>query len=231
MYPPLEKSHKVKTVAIRNIKHPGIWIDVRGKVVQFWESNSDAISQVGLLADETGRIKFVSWRKSNLPLMEENRVYLIKNAVVDSWNDRLQVNLNRTSRIIPLGEDIEVDNLGSELEGVVRDIIPESGFIMRCPECRRVLVDDVCMVHGEVEPVPDLRIKAGFDTDESSEILVLNRDLTEKLLEVTLTEAEGLDKSEIDERMRNRLIGSRFVVEGSKPSKYFLVSKIKPLEK
>ena len=230
MYPTV-KSHGVKIVQIKDIQNPGVWINIKGKVIQFWESNSDAISQVGLLADETGRIKFVSWKKSNLPLLEENKPYLFKNVVVDSWNDRLQINLNKTSKIFPLKEDIETNNSGLELEGVIRDIIPESGLVARCPECKRVLVDDVCMVHGEVKAIPDLRIKASFDTIESSEILVLNRDITEKLLGITLTEAEGLDKSEINERIRERLIGSRFVVEGSKPSKYFLVSKIKSIEK
>ena len=36
------------------------WIDITAKVVELWEPRSDAIGQVGLLGDETGRIKFTA---------------------------------------------------------------------------------------------------------------------------------------------------------------------------
>src|SRR5699024_11269613 len=39
------------------------WIDITAKVVELWEPRSDSIAQVGLVGDETGRIKFTSWAK------------------------------------------------------------------------------------------------------------------------------------------------------------------------
>lgn len=215
---------------IKNIQNTNKWLNVRGRVIQIWDNNNDSISQSGLLGDETGQSKFVSWKKSSLPLLERNKSYLIKNVVVDFWNNNPQLNLNKASEILPLNEEIEVNSSDLELTGIVRDIVPESGLIMRCPSCKRVLVDDVCMVHGEVEAISDLRVKASFETKDSSYIIVLNRSITEDLIGITLAEAEGLGKSEIDKIIKDRLLGSRFIVKGSKPSKYFLVSRIKPAE-
>ena len=45
---------------VMEINEPGLWVDLKVKVAQLWETNSDAISQSGLVGDETGIIKFVS---------------------------------------------------------------------------------------------------------------------------------------------------------------------------
>jgi len=76
---------------IADLDQEGEWVTIEAKVLQLWEANSDSINQVGLIGDETGKIKFVSWEKGNLPSLEEGKSYRIKGAVVDSWNGDYQV--------------------------------------------------------------------------------------------------------------------------------------------
>lgn len=214
---------------IESIQTPGDWIDVKAKVVQLWDSNAESISQVGLLGDETGQIKFISWKKSKLPLLEEGESYLIKTVVVDSWQGKLQLNLNRKTEIKKIEEEVESES--SEMGGIIRGIVPESGLVLRCPSCKRVLVEEgVCMVHGEVESVPDLRVKASFDADNSSRIITLNRKITENLLDVSLDEAREMGDSKLDRLIREKLVGSRFKIQGVESGKYLHVREIEPIE-
>jgi replication factor A1 len=60
-------------VKASDIKEDGKWVTLRGKVVQLWETNHESISQVGLLGDESGTIKFTKWTKANLPQVEEGK--------------------------------------------------------------------------------------------------------------------------------------------------------------
>ncbi len=89
-------------VKIIEINEPGRWVDLKVKVVQLWEANSDAISQSGLIGDETSSIKFVKWVKADLPNLEEGKSYYLKNLVTDEFQGRFSVKLNRTSQIEPL---------------------------------------------------------------------------------------------------------------------------------
>src|SRR5699024_11032876 len=83
------------------------WIDITAKVVELWEPRSDAIAQVGLVGDETGRIKFTSWAKSDLPTVEEGSVYQLGNVVTDEYQGQFSVKLNRTTTIEEVDDEIE----------------------------------------------------------------------------------------------------------------------------
>src|SRR5512147_1688120 len=56
---------------IKDITSDGRWISLKAKVIQLWENEKASISQIGLLGDDTGTIKFVCFAKSDLPLVEE----------------------------------------------------------------------------------------------------------------------------------------------------------------
>ena len=70
-------------IKVGDINTSGQWIDLQIKIVDLWDPTSDSIDQVGLAGDETGTIKFTKWSKSNLPPLEENGNYLLKNVVTD----------------------------------------------------------------------------------------------------------------------------------------------------
>ena len=90
---------KAEILKVGEIDGPGRWIDLEAKVVELWEPTSSAISQTGLLGDETGTIKFVKWTKADLPELEAGKSYLFKNAVTDEFQGRFSVKLNRTSGV------------------------------------------------------------------------------------------------------------------------------------
>jgi len=51
-------------------------VSIEGTVTQLWEPSSSAISQVGLIEDESGRTKFTSWVASDQPWIEEESTFV-----------------------------------------------------------------------------------------------------------------------------------------------------------
>jgi ssDNA-binding replication factor A large subunit len=59
-------------------------VSIEGTVVQLWEPSHSAISQVGLIEDETGRTKFTAWTRSRVPLVDEGERVRFR-GVQKSW--------------------------------------------------------------------------------------------------------------------------------------------------
>jgi replication factor A1 len=227
-------------VKAADIKEDGKWVTLRAKVVQLWEANQESISQVGLLGDESGTIKFTKWAKASaLPTLEEGKSYMFKNVTTSEWQGQFSVKLNKTSEIVSLNEDIEVGSTPVEFCGAIVDIQSGSGLIKRCPECNRALVKGACGEHGKVEGLYDLRVKAVMDDGEKVQDILLNREITEALTGITLEKAkematEALDQAVVLDLIKNKLVGRYFVVTGAKLDRFILVETItqdvKPLE-
>jgi replication factor A1 len=87
----------------------------------------------------------------------------------------------------------EVAARGGAVDATVRGVLIEiregSGLIMRCPECKRALQKGICKLHGRVDGYPDLRVKAILDDGSGAVGVVMSRELTEKLLDITLDES------------------------------------------
>ncbi len=64
---------------------PGEWVTIEGKVVALSSPASPAIAQSGIIADDSGGIRFVAWTKSNAPAMTVGSWYHIESAVVDEF--------------------------------------------------------------------------------------------------------------------------------------------------
>jgi replication factor A1 len=212
------------------------WIDVRAKVVDLWEPNSDAIAQVGLLGDESGQMKFVSFTTSDLPLLEEGSVYRLGSVVTDEYEGRFSVKLNRTTSIDRLDEDIEVGDNSVEVEGALVDIQRGSGLIRRCPEegCTRVLRNGRCSEHGEVEGEFDLRIKGVLDDGNTVQELIFDQEATEELTGITIEQAQemamdALDTSVVTDEMKAMTLGRYYRVLGPTLGRYVLVNEFEQL--
>jgi len=224
-------SRSAEQIKIVEIDEPGRWVDLKVKVVQLWETNSDSISQSGLVGDETGSIKFVKWVKADLPNMEEGKSYYLKNLVTDEFQGRFSVKLNRTSQIEPLETDIEVGSQAAEFSGALVDVQKGSGLIKRCPICKRSLAKGICSEHGKVEGTYDLRIKAVMDDGRRVQDVLINRETTERLVDLTLEDAkqmamEALDHEVVRGMIENRLMGRYFIVTGPRVDRYILVETI-----
>ena len=130
--PPTFAARKSERVKVGEVNGPGRWIDLEAKVVELWEPASSAISQTGLLGDETGTIKFVKWTKSDLADLSVGRSYLFKNVVTDEFQGRWSVKLNRTSGIEELATEVKAAEApvgGAVQEVKVSDISESSRWI------------------------------------------------------------------------------------------------------
>ena len=212
------------------------WIDITAKVVELWEPRSDAIGQVGLLGDETGRIKFTAWAKSDLPPLEEGEVYHLGNVVTDEYEGQYSVKLNRTTTIEEADEAIEVGDNTTEVEGALVDMQSGSGLIKRCPEdgCTRVLQNGRCSEHGEVEGAFDLRVKGVMDDGRAVNEVIFNQEMTEELTGVTLDEAkeramDALDTSVVADDIRDEILGNYYRISGPVLGRYVLADEFEQL--
>ena len=221
---------------VKDIQSDGQWISLKTKVVQLWPSESESIAQSGLIGDDTGTIRFVSWAKSELPPVEEDKCYMLKNVVTDEWQGRYNVKLTRSTEIVPIEEDIEVSSVVEEFLGAIVDIQSGSGLIKRCEFCKRALSKGSCGEHGKVEGMYDLRIKGVIDDGNVVQEILLNREIVESLIGITLEEAkkmaaEALDQSLVLDAFRERLIGRYFSIKGPRVGRYILVEDIKSAPK
>ncbi|MDG6244431.1 MAG: replication factor A [Methanolobus sp.] len=221
-------------VRISDITEDGKWLNVRARVVQLWDNNHESISQVGLMGDETGTSKFVVWDSAGVGPVEEGKSYLFKNVVVNEWNGKFELNVNKSSSLESINEDIEVGTATVEFRGAMVDIQAGSGLIKRCPHCNRALTKGACMEHGKVDGVYDLRIKAVMDDGNFVQDAILKRDQVEEITGLKLEDAiamaaDALDQGVVLEQMKNQLVGKYYRMSGSKVERYLLVDSIDPV--
>ncbi len=212
------------------------WINLKVRVIQLWEPNAPSIAQVGLIGDETGAIKFTSWASANLPTLQEGRSYSIRSVVTKSWQGRFSVSLNKATSITPLDEEVSVGRAESEIQGAMIDVQSGSGLIKRCPECNRVIVKGYCTEHGKVNGVYDLRIKGVLDNGDVVTDVLFNRELTERLTDITLEAAkemavEALDQNVVADKIKSLVIGRYYVLRGNKTPRWLLVTDFAKLPK
>jgi ssDNA-binding replication factor A large subunit len=117
-----------------NVDEADQWIDVVAEVVQLWEPRSETIAQVGLLGDESGRLKFVKWESAGLPELVEGETYRFQNAVTDEYQGRYSVSLNSATVVELSEETVSVAADGVTVGGTVVAVQEGSGLITRCPE-------------------------------------------------------------------------------------------------
>ena len=219
-------------VLVNDIEEDEQWVDLRVKLVDLWEPRSDSISQVGLLGDESGTIKFVAFETSDLPELTEGQVYELSNVVTDEYEGSYSVKLNRTTSITAVDEEIEVGDNAETVEGALVDIQSGSGLIKRCPKenCTRVLQNGRCSEHGQVDGEFDLRIKGVLDDGTSVTEVIFDREATEALTGMSLEEAkdmamDALDTTVVAEEMRADLLGRYYRVTGPTFRRYVLADE------
>jgi replication factor A1 len=189
-----DRSLRPAIIPVNEIK-PGI-VCIRVKVVQEYESSSERIFQSGILGDESGTIRFVTWKDETAERLTPGAVYTIYYVSADEYNGRPSLTLNGATCIPEEAGTIEVKASGDLVTGALVHISPGSGLIKRCPVdgCGRVLTrQNYCQVH-EIQPKfqYDLRIKGWIDNGKQTWDTIISREGVEKLLGLTLEGAQEM---------------------------------------
>ena len=75
-------------------------VSIEGEIKVLWDASDPAIQQVGLIGDETAKIKFTSWVRSEQPMVREGERVRFR-AVAKNWyRGRCSVALTSTSRVV-----------------------------------------------------------------------------------------------------------------------------------
>jgi len=231
-----QASGDAELVKVKDITKDGLWIALNAKVIQLWESDKSSISQVGLLGDETGIIKFVAFTKSELPLLEEGKSYHFSKLVTDSYQGRFSVKLNKATVITPI-EDVETGGNELTMIGAIVDIQSGSGLIKRCPECNRPLNKGVCVDHGKQEGEYDLRVKAVLDDGRTAQDIILNQEMTYQVTGIDVKIAKKMAMDAVDpavvlDEIKRILQGKYFTVRGRlMGGRYLLVTEMTRMTK
>ena len=85
---------------------PGDWVTIEGKVVALSTPASPAIAQSGIIADDSGGIRFVAWAKSNAPAMTVGSWYHIESAVVEEFKGVPNLKIHSGTTIKGIEEDL-----------------------------------------------------------------------------------------------------------------------------
>ena len=188
---------------IDDLKEAGTWANLEVKCVQLWDATSDSIDQSGLVGDETGTMKFTKWTKAKLKTkLEEGKSYRLENVIVDEYNGKLSIKMNKNTVIKPLDRDVEAVYKAIEFVGAIVNISEKSsGLIRRCPQCKAALQKGVCAKHGKVDGLPDLRILAHIDNGEQVMSLLIKREGVEKLLGHNLDELQKMTMEALDPQL------------------------------
>jgi replication factor A1 len=228
-----------EVVPVNEVEDRGdsVWLDViEVEFVDEWDPNSDAIGQVGLLADSSGTIKFISWATSAVQELEEGQTYRIGPVITDEYEGRYSVQLNGTTDVEEIPSDtVEAgfDDGGRAIEGVLMNVQNGSGLIKRCQmeDCSRVLQNGRCSEHGNVDGEFDLRIKGTLDDGLEAESVLFDEEATTELTGITLEEAkdmamDALDTSVVAQAIKDEIVGCYAEVRGRTVGSYFLVNEI-----
>lgn len=186
-------------------------VNVTGRILsietrQVMVQNEPKTVYSGILADSTGKIQFSAWNDRGL---KDGDTIQLKDAYIRAWKGIPQINIGDRCTITKTDAKIDlpsaaanrktaadIERMGGGLdvtvEGLVVDVKTGSGLIKRCPQCRRTVVNGMCVTHGNVAAVNDLRLKIVIDDGTGAIGAVLNRDETEKLAGMSMTAAENM---------------------------------------
>ncbi|OYT56798.1 hypothetical protein B6U70_03185 [Euryarchaeota archaeon ex4484_162] len=232
----IPETQEIKRCKVDELKSGLGSVEIVAKILSVKEKEVDVGGKkkkvyFGIIADETGKAQFTSWHDFNL---KEGEVARITGGYVKSWRGIPQLTFDEKCKVEKMSsKEIKEVNikkyrlwelvekggaLDVEVEGNVIEIRDGSGVIVRCPQCNRVLFDGKCKIHGSVKGIYDLRAKIVLDDGTGAVNVIINRALTEKILDKNLDELKKLyDESEdkVNDLIRDTLLAKKIKVVGN----------------
>jgi len=193
----------------------------------------------GIGADSSAKLPFTSWILD--PELVIDNTVEIKNAHVRSWQGIPTINIDEFTTIhrsktvlsaydiadvldpIPVRLNCIVNRDGAFdviVEGSIISIRPGSGLIKRCPKCSRVIRKNICRVHGPVKGIDDLRIKSILDDGTGVLTIVMDSNLTQKIIDISIEKAvtmasTNMISSFFEEEIKRKLLGRTMQLRGN----------------
>ena len=189
----------------------------------------------GDIMDPTGRCRLTAWCEFDPKPGDTIR---IDGGRVQSWQGSPDLVIDNLDQVEILTEtpwekidpdnhwvDVDLDSLrkggsrrGICTTGVIVAIMPGSGIIERCPECRTILRDGSCPEHGPQIGEEDLRLRFVLDSGVSNANLYMAREASESFLGMSMDEVKGEISSIGNEafvsNLRGRVLSRKVVVHG-----------------
>ncbi len=193
----------------------------------------------GEIADPTGRCRMSIWDElpfeaTNLPVTVR-----VKGARVRAWQGIPDITVDRTDQLEvleapPWDEGLDLANhsvevslaelasgpsrVGIETSGMVVSVRDDSGFIMRCTTCRRVLRDGACYDHGANEGEEDVRLRLVVDDAGATTAVLVNKDASLEALSLSPADLQAKVEEHGDlgfvQWVREQLLGRSVGVRG-----------------
>ena len=193
----------------------------------------------GQIADPTGRCRISIWdalpfEEGDLPVTVQ-----VKGARVRAWQGIPDITVDNADQLTVLetppwdaGMDLTnhaVDvsltdvvagpsRVGMKTQGMLVSVREDSGFILRCTECRRVLRDGACFDHGANEGNEDIRLRLVVDHDGATAAVLVNKDASLAALGMSeddmRAKVEELGDLGFVQHVRERMLGRKISVSG-----------------
>ena len=193
----------------------------------------------GDIADPTGKCRCSIWTEPPFDYESMPVIVRARGARVRAWQGIADVTIDDASQIevlaaAPWGDDVDLSEnivevsltdlangtsrVGVSTVGSVVSVREDTGIIFRCSDCRRVLRDGECATHGSQKGVEDLRCRLVLDDGQSTISLILNKDSSEKVLEMTIDKVKD-SISEIGtmsfvQLVREKILGKEMKASG-----------------
>ena len=193
----------------------------------------------GQIADPTGQCRVSAW--TDLPIDDSSLPMTVRitDARVRTWQGIPDITIDREEQLTILEEapwegDLDLENLKIEVplnelvsgpsrvgiatRGTIISVREDSGTIMRCPECRRVLREGQCIEHGAVEGKEDVRLRLVLDDNAATCALLVAKDAALALLATDhatmVDEIQANGSMAYVQKIRDLLLGREVDVTG-----------------
>ncbi|MGB2447130.1 MAG: hypothetical protein ACPICB_05325 [Candidatus Poseidoniaceae archaeon] len=193
----------------------------------------------GQIADPTGQCRVSAW--TDLPIDDTSLPMTVRitDARVRAWQGIPDITIDREEQLTILDEtpwegELDLENLKIEVpleelvsgpsrvgiatRGTIVSVREDSGTIMRCPDCRRVLREGQCFDHGAVEGNEDVRLRLVLDDKASTCALLVSKDAALSLLNTDhatmVDEIQANGSMAYVQKIRDMLLGRELDVTG-----------------